>query len=673
MKYVDLVIDNKSDQTDTLYTYGCTFEDVRIGQKVMVPFAKGNRQKIAYVFRVKDRNEEEIKGLKYVETIDPEISLTSEIIQTAIWLKRRVACKYIDAVRLFTPAGEPSKRGKIREPYRGHLGESQPIDQLTQEQQQALSMIEKGRGVKENNIFLLHGITGSGKTEIYMRAIEQCINKGQNAIMMVPEISLTKQIIDRFVGRFGYENIAVLHSKLSLGERYDEWARIRSGKVKIVIGARSAVFAPLENIGIIILDEEHESTYKSDMTPKYDTVEVAIKRAKAWSGTVLLGSATPSVVSYYRSKENLYQRLELNERYNRVPLPQVQIVDMRQELKEGNKSIFSRALYDDLTDILSKGQQAILFLNRRGYATFLSCRSCGYVSRCSHCGISLTYHKETNTMCCHYCGYHESVPKTCPSCGSQYIKFFGTGTEKVEETVRELFPNVTTARLDLDTIRKKGSLDRILNQFGQGKIQILTGTQLVAKGLDFRNVGLVGIISADVTLHIPDYRSPERAFQLITQAAGRSGRGEEAGKVVIQTYTPDNYAIVAAGAQDYALFYETEIKLREYMEYPPFSDIIQVTFEALLESDACKAANEWMDKLIKELGGDGEQRILPPQTAGKMRDRDNFRYYMIIKSPPGQRNKYMNVLEGLKELKMADKKCRYTVSTDVNPYSIWRN
>jgi primosomal protein N' (replication factor Y) (superfamily II helicase) len=672
MKYVDLIIDNKSDQTDTFYTYGCSFEEIRVGQKVLVPFARGNKQKDAYVFAVKDTYERDIKGLKFVESVDSPICLTPEIIKTIIWLKRRVACRYIDAVRLFTPAGEPSKRGKKREPFQGHEGESQPIERLTDEQMKALAMIEEGASGEGNKIFLLHGITGSGKTEIYMRAIEECLKKGQTAIVMVPEISLTKQIIDRFIGRFGYETIAVLHSKLSLGERYDEWIRIREGGVKIVIGARSAVFAPLENIGIIILDEEHESTYKSDMTPKYDTVEIAIKRAKAWDGMVLLGSATPSVVSYYRSRENMYTRIELTERYNKVPLPQVQVVDMRQELKDGNKTILSRALYDEMSETLNKGQQVILFLNRRGYATFLSCRECGYVSRCSHCGISLTYHKESNLMSCHYCGYHESVPKTCPECGSRYIKFFGTGTEKVEEAVKEYFPEATTARLDLDTVKKKGSLNKILDQFGQGKIQVLTGTQLVAKGLDFRNVGLVGIISADVTLHIPDFRSPERAFQLITQAAGRAGRGEEAGKVIIQTYTPENYAIEAAGAQDYTRFYETEIKLREFMEYPPFSDLIQVTFEAEAEADASNAAQEWAKGLLQILGSDQADQVYPPQSAGKMRDRENYRYYIIIKSPPGKRNTYMDALEQLKETKNADKHCRYNVSTDVNPYSIWR-
>ena len=506
-----------------------------------------------------------------------------------------------------------------------------------------------------------------------MRAIDQCLKDGQTAIMMVPEISLTKQIIDRFIGRFGYENIAVLHSKLSLGERYDEWIRIRSGKVKIVIGARSAVFAPLENIGIIVLDEEHESTYKSDMTPKYDTVEVAIKRAGYWSGVVVLGSATPSVVSTYRGMENLYQRIELKERYNKVPLPFVETVDMREELKEGNKSIISRALFDHMTESLSKGRQIILFLNRRGYATFLSCRSCGYVARCSRCGISLTYHKETNKMCCHYCGYSEPVPKVCPSCSSRYIKFFGTGTEKVDETIKTLFPQATTARLDLDTIRKKGSMESILDQFGRNKIQILIGTQLVAKGLDFRNVGLVGIISADVTLHIPDFRSAERAFQLITQAAGRAGRGDEPGQVVIQTYTPENYAIEAAGSQDYKRFYETEIKLREYLEYPPFSDLVQVTFESSEKEEARRAADLWMNELKALMDGDREERIFPPQSGGKSKDQESYKYHMIIKSPPGQRNTYMGALEKLKEMNNTGKKCRYTISIDVNPYSIWRS
>ncbi len=467
--------------------------------------------------------------------------------------------------------GKPLKSGKTREPFKDEKGEHQPISSLTEEQESALQEICEAIHEDRHDIFLLHGVTGSGKTEVYMQAIGEALYKGKTAIMLVPEISLTKQIIDRFIGRFGSQEIAVLHSRLSLGERYDQWMRIREGKVKIVIGARSAVFAPFDNIGVIVIEEEHESTYKSDMTPKYETMEVAIIRAKANKGIVLAGSATPSVVSYSRCEEGIYKKLTLKERYNRVALPQVDLVDMRQELREGNRSVLSRELYLGMSEVLDQGKQVILFLNRRGYSTFVSCRECGYVVKCKDCDISLTHHKERNACVCHYCGHVEAAPVTCPQCGSPHIRYFGTGTEKLEEAVGELFENKKVGRLDLDTIRRKGSLEKILNDFGKGKIDILTGTQIVAKGLDFRNVGMVGIVSADVTLNIPDYRSAERTFQLITQAAGRAGRGDEVGRVVIQTYTPDNYAILAAADQNYQTFYEREIQGRKWMQYPPLA------------------------------------------------------------------------------------------------------
>ncbi|MEG0157393.1 MAG: primosomal protein N', partial [Anaerovoracaceae bacterium] len=490
-------------------------------------------------------------------------------------------------------------------------------------------------------------------------------------IMLVPEISLTKQIIDRFIGRFGGENIAILHSRLSLGERYDEWKRIRSGKVKIVIGARSAIFAPLTNIGLIILDEEHEATYKSDMSPKYETVELAIKRARAFGGTVILGSATPSVVSYHRSEEGIYHRLSLATRYNAVDLPEVDIVDMREELRDGNKNIFSKKLYQGVEESLAAGKQVILFLNRRGYSTFVSCRECGYVMTCPKCGITLTYHKGKAQCACHYCGLTLPVPTLCPECGSKYIRYFGTGTEKLEETVAELFPGRTIARLDLDTISKKGAAEKILSAFEAGKTDILTGTQIVAKGLDFKNVGLVGIISADISLNIPDYRSAERTFQLITQAAGRAGRGTERGKVVIQTYTPENYAIKAAARQDYLAFYQQEIQMRELLDYPPYSDLIQLVVSSKNEREAHEGAKYWENQLRNLIEG-AEHQILPAKPIKITLDKEVFKEAVLIKSPRGERNKYMGALKAIKEAQKGNK-LNYSVAVDVNPYSLWRS
>ncbi|MCQ4635303.1 primosomal protein N' [Anaerovorax odorimutans] len=668
MKYINVAIDNKSEHTDTLYTYGCEDDQVQVGQKVYVPFGLGDKVREAYVFQVLEEPEQEYKKLKFAEKIDEEVSLTEEIIDTCMWMKRRYLCKYIDAVKCFTPAGSRSKRGKERNPYKDAEGEAQNILSLTAEQERVLAPIRQAISEGRHRRFLLHGVTGSGKTEVYMRAVAKCLEEGRQAVMLVPEISLTKQIIERFIGRFGSDSIAVLHSRLSLGERYDEWSRIRSGQVKIVIGARSAVFAPLSQIGLVVLDEEHETTYKSDMTPKYDAVEVALKRLQHHDGVLLLGSATPGVATYFRSCQGIYERLELTSRYNQVALPQVSVVDMRDEMKAGNRSIISRQLYEAMETALEKKQQIILFLNRRGYSTFISCRECGKVLKCPDCGISLTYHKDKNRAVCHYCGYEEKPPEICPDCGSRYIRYFGTGTEKVEETVRGFFEKASVERLDLDTTKRKGSIERILNSFKKGKIDILIGTQLVAKGLDFKNVGLVGIISADVTLNIPDFRSPERTFQMITQAAGRAGRGDETGTVIIQSYTPENYAVQLAAEQDYKGFYETEIQLRQYMGYPPYSDLIQLVFASKTEEKAKGAAENWYEKILSALGGEEKECVFRPQAAPMSKIKEQYRYCMLIKCPQGKRRAYSEILETLKEAEKIKKK-DYTVNVDINPYS----
>lgn len=668
MKYIDVAIDNKSEHTDTLYTYGCRDDRVQIGQKVYVPFGLGNKVRDAYVFRVSDEPEKEYKNLKYAEALDEEVCLGKEIIDTCSWMKRRYLCKYIDAVKCFTPAGSSSKRGKERNPYKGAQGEEAGPPELNSQQKAVLQPISEAIERKLHQRFLLYGVTGSGKTEVYMRAAQKCLDKGRQVIMLVPEISLTTQIIQRFIGRFGAERIAVLHSRLSLGERHDEWMRIKEGQVSIVIGARSAVFAPLADIGMIILDEEHEATYKSDMTPKYDAVEVALKRLQQHRGILLCGSATPGVSTYYRSQQGIYKRLELTERYNQVALPQVEVIDMRRELKDGNKTIVSRALDREMARALEKKQQIILFLNRRGYSTFISCRECGTVLKCPSCGISLTYHKEEERAVCHYCGYEEEPPARCPSCGSRYIRYFGTGTEKVEEQVKELFPEAVIQRLDLDSTRRKGSIESILTRFRKGKIDILVGTQLVAKGLDFRNVGLVGIISADVTLNIPDFRSPERTFQLITQAAGRAGRGDETGRVIIQSYTPDNYAVRFAAQQDYKSFFDAEIQLRSYMGYPPFSDLIQLVFSSKEEDAAKAAADLWHEKITAALGQAEQEQIFRPQPAPMNKIKDTYRYCMLLKCPQGKRKAYTEALGHIKETEKI-KKREYAVTVDINPYS----
>lgn len=672
MKYLNVVIDNKSDSTDNLFTYGCRFEEAKVGSKVYVPFAKGNRLREGYAVSVTETIDEDMKArLKYVEKVDEDVSLTEEIVRTAAWLKQRYLCRFIDALHLFTPAGKKAVRKERKNPFEDAKGEISQISALTDEQEAALEQITGSIEKGEHDRFLIHGVTGSGKTEVYIRAAAKCLEEGKSVIVLVPEISLTEQIIDRFIGRFGSDTIAVLHSKLSLGERYDQWKRIREGRVKIVIGARSAVFAPLENIGMIVVDEEHESTYKSDHTPKYDTIEVALKRLQDTdnNGVLVLGSATPSVVSYSRAEEGIYKLLKLEERYNKVSLPQVEIVDMRQELKDGNKSIISRKLYDAMMQQLKDGKQVMLFLNRRGYSTFVSCRECGYVAKCPHCGVSLTYHKRGNKATCHYCGYETSAPIKCPDCEGKYIRYFGSGTEKVEETITELFAGYTAVRLDLDSVKKKGELQKILGDFKKGKTDILIGTQLIAKGLDFRNVGLVGIISADVSLNIPDFRSPERAFQLITQAAGRAGRGDETGHVIIQTYSPDHYAIKYAADQDYEGFFKEEQLLRRYMGYPPYSDMIQIVFMAEDPDAAENAAKEWHARIESMLPEEEKRNLFPPQEAYMSRINDNYRFSLLIKCPKGKRRDYTAILAKVREEDKQKKKKEYTAVVDINPYS----
>ncbi|WP_037372099.1 replication restart helicase PriA [Anaerovorax odorimutans] len=669
MKYVNVAIDNNNDNTDILYTYACEFDEIKIGNKVYVPFGKGNRTKAAYVFEVLDKISININKIKYIDHIDEEISLNKEIINTCKWIRQQYICRYIDSIKCFTPAGSLSKRGKIRTPYKDFEGEYKSIKDLTMEQSNALDRINPFIEKQEYKTFLIHGVTSSGKTEIYMRAIDKCIKMGRTAIMLVPEISLTTQTIERFIGRFGSENMAVLHSKLSLGERYDEWMRVKKGKVKILIGARSGVFAPFENIGVIILDEEHETTYKSDKTPKYDTVEVAIKRAQQNNGIVLLGSATPSLISSYKAEKGLYEKITLKKRYNEANLPEVQIIDMREELKNGNKTIFSVALYNEICNCLDNEKQVILFLNRRGYSSFISCRSCGYVLKCKECGISLTYHKSNNKAICHFCGYTEDIPEQCPECHGKYIKHFGVGTEKVEEVSKKLFPQSIVERLDLDTTKRKGSIDKIINNFKKGKTHILIGTQLVAKGLDFANVGLVGIISADITLNISDFRAAERTFQLITQAAGRAGRGNESGRVIIQSYSPNHYAILAAAKHDYGEFYKTEKMIRSMLLYPPYSDLIQIIISSEEEEEVQLRSEKVVQDFINKAGNKSKKYIFGPHPAPMNKINNHYRYQLLIKCLPENRLIYTQIITEIKLGISTDRNAKYLISIDINPYS----
>ncbi len=422
--------------------------------------------------------------------------------------------------------------------------------------------------------YLLHGITGSGKTEVYIRLIQEMVNRGRQAIVLIPEIALTYQTLLRFYRRFG-ERVSVMNSTLSAGEKYDQCQRAKNGEIDVIIGPRSALFTPFPKLGLIVIDEEHEGSYKSEATPKYHARETALEAARLHGASVILGSATPSMEAYYRAVTGEYQLFVLQERLTGGQLPVVHTVDMRQELKEGNRSIFSRKLQELLADRLAKGEQSILFLNRRGYAGFISCRACGHVMKCPHCDVSLSEHKN-GMLLCHYCGYGEPKPQVCPECGSKYISGFRAGTQQIEEKLKEMFPNVRTLRMDADTTRTKDSYERILSAFSGGEADVLIGTQMIVKGHDFPNVTLAGVLAADLSLSVGDYRAGERTFQLLTQAAGRAGRGALPGEAVIQTYQPDHYAVVRAAQQDYEGFYREEILYREMLGYPPVSHMLAV-------------------------------------------------------------------------------------------------
>ncbi len=478
--------------------------------------------------------------------------------------------------------------------------------------------------------YLLHGVTGSGKTEVFMNAIKAVTDAGKQAIMLVPEISLTPQMLERFIARFG-ERVAVFHSGLSLGEKYDEWKKMRDGKADIVIGARSAVFAPFNNVGIIIMDEEHEATYKSEMLPRYDTKEVARFRAMQNNSSLIYASATPDIRTYYKAQNKKIKLLELKTRINKRPIPEVQIIDMRTELSSGNKSIFSDSLKEEIAKNLENKEQTILLMNRRGFSTFVSCRNCGFVAMCPNCNISLTYHKYNNLLKCHYCGHTVNNYITCPKCNSKYIRYFGGGTQKVEEEIKSLFPNASTVRMDVDTTSRQNSHEKLLNEFSEKKIDILIGTQMVAKGLDFPDVTLVGVVSADTMLNIDDYRSSERAFDLLEQVSGRAGRAEKHGRAIIQTYSPEHNAVVFASRHDYLTFYTNEISARRVMWYPPFCDILSVLFTGTFETVVAQCSRAFAKVLSGFDLGNIKMQILGPIPAAITKIKNKYRWRILIK------------------------------------------
>lgn len=557
-----------------------------------------------------------------------------------------------------------------------------PVEQLkaadkkislnAEQQQVAADIIRDIQGLSQNrdgSTHLIFGVTGSGKTEVYMEIIEQVISVGKEVIVLIPEISLTYQTIKRFYARFG-SMVSIINSKLSAGERYDQFERAKKGEVRIIVGPRSALFTPFQNLGLIIIDEEHEGAYKSDKVPKYHAREVAIKRAQLAGATVVLGSATPSVQSYYKALQGEYKLHTLKNRANQKALPNVQIVDLREELQNGNRDIFSEVLKERMEERLERGEQTILFINRRGYSSFVSCRSCGKPIKCPHCDVSLTMHRHTggDRLQCHYCGYAIPMPKLCPSCGSKYIGRFGIGTEQVEERILELYPQAKTLRMDMDTTREKGGYENILNAFANREADFLIGTQMIVKGHDFPYVTLVGIIAADLSLYASDYMASERTFELLTQAAGRAGRGELEGEVVIQTYSPDEACILTAAKQDYEEFYENEIGYRSLMTYPPVYDMM-----AILVSDKQEA---FADHVIRDIATRIEKSnieslvVIGPSKASVSKINDVYRNVIYLKHQKAEvlikvKNaiqKYMDMVEEYKNI---------SIQFDYNPMTYY--
>lgn len=652
-KYIYITDELDTEQQDTLF-YGLeeiAWDDavqreilpqlmaLRKQQKVDIRYEVNTRNKVKtvrFIQRLKDFEQlEEIrmglrKGSKKKEQLLNYLQQLSEGAQTSV--KEMKELGFSTAV-----LNEADKSGWLtfiekeayRDPFADREFETTTALALNDEQELAVNTILNSVNSEQSQTYLLEGITGSGKTEVYLQVIAEVLQQGKTAIMLVPEISLTPQMVQRFKSRFG-EQVAVMHSGLSQGEKYDEWRKIERGEAQVVVGARSAIFAPIEKIGVIIVDEEHEASYKQEETPRYHARDLAIWRSEYHHCPVVLGSATPSLESRARAQKKVYQQLLLTKRANQTAsLPTIDIVDMREEAQNKNNSSFSLALQEKLRDRLAKNEQSVLLLNRRGYSSFIMCRDCGYVLPCPNCDISLTLHMDTKTMKCHYCGHEERIPYKCPNCGQDKIRYYGTGTQKVEEELQALLPESRILRMDVDTTRRKGAHERILTTFGNGEADILLGTQMIAKGLDFPNVTLVGVLNADTALNLPDFRSSERTFQLLTQVSGRAGRAEKPGEVIIQSFNPEHYAIQLAKAQDYEDFYTKEMYIRHRGDYPPFYFTVQITASHPEENQAAKQMFQIATKLRQGLSD--QAILLGPTPNAIMRVNNRYFYQVIVK------------------------------------------
>lgn len=639
LREIETQTDQVSAKTQLVVSAACSLEQLKAGQEQLSTRAFRQREVLSYLIE----NPEAISMKQLLQECDT----TSNTVR-ALEQKGFVQVK---------------EQEIYRDPYEHRTFASYDPPELMPIQRQALHQICIPLQANQHAVYLLHGVTGSGKTEVYLQSIQQCLRLGKQSIVLVPEISLTPQMVERFKGRFG-DRVAVMHSRLSDGERYDEWRKIQRGKVDVAIGARSAIFAPFSNIGLIVLDEEHESSYKQEESPRYNARDVAIQRAKQHGAVVVLGSATPSLESFYKAKTKQFGYIAMQERIGGIQMPPVKIVDMREELKAGNRTMFSRSLHEALVQRLERQEQAVILLNRRGFSTFVMCRACGYTAECPHCDIALTYHRHSHNLRCHYCGYAEREPTQCPECESPHIRFFGTGTQRVEEELMKHFPNMRVIRMDVDTTGTKGAHEKWLEKFKRHEADVLLGTQMVAKGLDFPKVTLVGVIAADTMLNLPDFRAAERTFQLLTQVAGRAGRHHLPGEVVVQTYIPDHYSIMHASKHDYHHFVQEELALREGRNYPPYCRMALITFSHHTVPPLMKAGG-YLRNLIVQMNEN--YTVYGPVAAPIPRKKDRYRFQCIVKFPHEDERALSLLNEVFLQFQAAVHRQKITVSIDIDP------
>jgi len=666
-KYADIIIDISHEAIDRTFQYIIPeelIETVETGMQVLVPFGQGNRMRKGYVINITDKPSFDINKMKKIADIpDKSLQIEGKLIKLASWIKNNYGSTMINALKTVMPVKERIRKTAVRVEEVNYEILRPPVLVLNEMQQRLVDNFSIDYNNSLYKTYLLEGITGSGKTEVYISCIKEVIKLGRQAIVLIPEIALTYQNVARFKQHFG-DRISLINSKQSKGEKYREFMRAKNHEVDVVIGPRSALFTPCDKLGLIIIDEEHDGAYKSDQAPKYHARETAIERARLENAAVILGSATPTIESYMMAKLGKYELWKLTDRPKGMEPSEVSIVDLREELRLGNRSIISKKLYELIEDRLNKNEQIMLFINRRGYNSFVSCRECGDVIKCPKCDVSLSLHNN-GFMMCHYCGYINRQPKECPGCKSKLIGGFGTGTEKVEEEIKKLFPQAITLRMDKDTTMKKGAHADILSRFQQHKADILIGTQMIVKGHDFSNVTLVGIILADMSLFANDYRAGERTFDLLTQAAGRAGRSDKKGHVVIQTYQPEHYAIMAAAKQDYDSFFDMEMSYRRLLRYPPVYNMM-VVLVGSEDYELSVAASDDIFKIIcSKITDDKLIRVIGPSdaTIGKINDIYRRVIYVKVKDI----DKLINIRELVDEYNQAN----VSVLVDVNPVNMY--